>query len=171
MNDSSSQLEQLFLAAYEEHADAVYRFCLAKVSNREQAEDLSQEAFTRTWDYARKGQGTIDNWKAFVFRTANNLIIDYYRKKKSSSLDEMSETVGFVPIDHHTLPQDKHAEYVRAREALQTLDEAYREPVYLRIVEDLSPRDIAQILNISENVASVRINRGIKKLQQLLHTV
>ena len=54
------------------------------------------------------------------------------------------------------------------RKAIDELDEAYREIVLMRFVEDLPPKDIARITGLSENVVSVRIHRGVEKLRTLL---
>ena len=54
-------------------------------------------------------------------------------------------------------------------EALQQIEEPYRTAVILRFVDDYQPREIAEMLGVSANVASVRVNRGIQKLKTLLH--
>lgn len=166
MSQPSKNMEKAFLEAYDEYADAIFRFCMVKVSDKERALDITQDTFTRVWEYSSKGN-IIDNWKPFLFRTANNLIVDYYRKKKSVSLDEMEEEVGFVPSETAGITADMQAEYTIALKKLNELDETYRDPVMLRVVEGLSPKDIAETLGISENVASVRIHRGIAKLREL----
>jgi len=162
----SDTIEKQFLEAYDEYSDAIFRFCIVKVSDREKALDLTQDTFTRVWEYSFKGN-VIDNWKPFLFKTAYNLIIDHYRKKKSISLDEMEEEVGFVPSETAGITAEMYAEYNIALKKLNELDEAYRDPVMLRIVEGLSPKDIAETLGISENVVSVRIHRGIAKLREI----
>ena len=48
------------------------------------------------------------------------------------------------------------------------LDEKYREPVLLRYVDGFSPKEIANILDESTNVISVRIHRGIRLLKTLM---
>ena len=166
---SSQQVQTDFLAAYDEYADGIFRFCVLKTSDSELAQDLMQETFTKTWDYLQKGN-SIDSFKAFLFRTARNIIIDYYRKKKSVSLDSMEEEVGFLPPDTTSLDAEHHAEASRAIQAIDSLPNGYRDPVYLRFVEGLPPKEIAAILDLTENVTSVRINRGIAKLRELLGT-
>ena len=50
------ELEREFLAAYDEHADALFRHCLLRVRDREAAKDVVQEAFSRTWLYLSEGK-------------------------------------------------------------------------------------------------------------------
>jgi DNA-directed RNA polymerase specialized sigma24 family protein len=54
-------------------------------------------------------------------------------------------------------------------EKISELSLANKDPVYLRYVEDLSPPEIGEILGISANAASVRINRGLEELKQKYH--
>jgi len=169
MSDTSNPTGQEdFLAAYDEYSDAIFRFCLVKVSDREKALDITQETFTRAWDYQRKGS-IIESWKPFLFRTAYNLIVDSYRKKKSSSLDAMEEDINFIPPDTATLTTEMKAEFSRVIKALDSLDDGFKEPITLRFVEGLSPSEIGAIMGVSENVISVRIHRGLEKLKVLLH--
>lgn len=159
--------ERAFLELYEKCADAVFRHCYFRVHDRERAIDLAQESFTRVWNSLTIGT-KIENMKAFLFRTANNLIIDYYRKKKESSLDALAED-GFDPAgDDHEHVADR----ALAREALEAaheLEDGYREIILMRYVSDLSIGEIAEAIGESENVVSVRIHRAIKKLQKILH--
>lgn len=167
MSHSSPSPEQdAFLRAYDEYADAVFRFCLLKVSNREVALDIMQDTFTKTWEYVARGN-TVENWRAFLYRSANNLIIDHYRKHKSASLDEMQDVVGFSPVDE-TMNSEMLARVKEAHRAIAQLPDEQRAIVTLRFVDDLQPKEIASILNMSTNVVSVRLHRGIKKLQQIL---
>jgi RNA polymerase sigma factor (sigma-70 family) len=60
------------------------------------------------------------------------------------------------------------AEAREAAELLERLEEPYREAVQMRYIDELSPKEIAEALEVSENVVSVRVNRGIAKLRALI---
>src|ERR1700685_683804 len=94
----AARVEREFMLAYEDHADALFRHVLLRVREREKAKDIVQDAFSKTWIYLSEGN-TIDHIKAFLFRVANNLIVDWARKKKSSSLDIMMDEDGFEIVD------------------------------------------------------------------------
>lgn len=150
-----------FDECYEEYADALFRFCFVKTSNRDIALDLSQEIFIRLWDQLVEGKA-IENPRAFLYTVARNLVIDYYRKKKSDSLDALDEAGRqFEAGDSSSVT----AEYREALAAINRLPEPYREVVHLRYVEDLPPREIALILGESVNTVSVRITRGMQELR------
>lgn len=162
--------EKAFLAAYDLHADSIFRFIMSKTSDKETAHDLTQDTFTRVWDYC-VGGGEVAQWKPFLFRTAYNLVIDYYRKKRSISLDALEEDKGFIAPDITSLSASDEAEHARLRATLKTMDDTYRDVLLLRYVEDMPVQEIGVALELSPNIVSVRIHRGIKILREKLGVV
>ena len=157
-----------FLQIYDTYADSIYRFCLLKVSSQEVAEDLTQEVFARFWQALREGT-VMRSERALLYTVARNLVIDWYRKKKESSLDALTdEGIEFSGEGAGEILQA--AEMREALAAIKTLDEPSREALLLRYVEGLSPRDIAQLSGESANAVSVRLNRAIKKVRSVLRT-
>jgi RNA polymerase sigma-70 factor (ECF subfamily) len=158
--------EQAFLEAFDKYADALYRHGYFRVSDKERAKDLVSEAFTRTWDYLVKGN-TVDDFRPFLYRTLNRLIIDEYRKKRTESLDAL--------LDDSAVPEGAFEELVEgsledmeieldARQIPHLLEEmprSYREVVVMRYFDGLMPAEIADILEESVNTISVRIHRGV----------
>jgi RNA polymerase sigma-70 factor, ECF subfamily len=155
-----------FLAAYDQFADQLFMHVLFRVSDRETALDLTQEAFVKTWEYLASGK-EVGNIRPFLYKVANNLIIDHYRKKKSDSLDALQEG-GFDMASNDNERIVTASEGKIAIEAIGMLDEKYRQVVMLRYIDELSPREIAEVIGESENAVSVRINRSIKKLKEIL---
>jgi RNA polymerase sigma-70 factor (ECF subfamily) len=131
--------ESSFIAVYDAHADALFRFALFSVSDRELAKDLVAETFTKVWSYLAEGN-IVDNLKAFCYRTLKNLIIDYWRKHGSISLDALTEA-GFDPVGEDGRENVEHDEaYKAARDAIAVLPAAFREVIHLRYVEEYSPK-------------------------------
>jgi RNA polymerase sigma-70 factor, ECF subfamily len=104
-----------------------------------------------------------------LYRTANNLIIDYYRKKKSVSLDEMYGE-GFDPAYAPQSELINRLDGERAILYLQKIPDHYREIVLMRYVEELSIKEIAAILGETENNVSVRLHRALEKLKAIFDT-
>ncbi len=155
-----------FIKSYEEFADAIFRHCFFRVSNRETALDLTQETFTKTWDYIFSGK-EVDDIRSFLYKVAGNLIIDHYRKKKSTSLDFLQEGGFDLRDDTHEKIQD-FSEGQEILRAVEKLDDNHRTVIVMRFVEGFTPKEIASILEVTENVVSVRINRGLKKVRVIL---
>ena len=165
MNQSS--LKETFLQSFDAYSDAMFRFCLVKTSNKELAEDLTQETFMRYWQSLVDGK-EMSNTRSFLYTIANNLVIDWYRKKKSSSLEVLEES-GYEPPDTQGLTTLGNAEVGQILSVIEELEEKDKEVLLLRYVEGLDPRDIAEISGETANVISVRINRAIEKVQKKLH--
>jgi len=165
-----TSITETFKKIYGEYSDSIFRFCLSRVSAREQALDLTQETFLRLWQTLLE-EKPIKNQRAFLFTVAHRLIIDWYRKKKSYSLDKMmgEENSFFDPPDEKSTRQvELGAEGRYILEKINSLSDSNRDALYLRFVEDLSPEEIGKILGISANAASVRINRGLEELRKLM---
>ncbi len=161
--------EQAFLEAFDLYADALYRHAYFRVSDREKAKDLVSDTFMKTWDYIRKG-GTVDDFRPFLYRTLNRLIIDEYRKKKTESLDALLEdehvpSGAFEDLIEGSLEKlEWELDAKRVPELLEAMPEAYREVVVMRYLDGLMPAEIADMLNESVNAISVRIHRGLQWL-------
>ncbi|MEX0918016.1 MAG: RNA polymerase sigma factor [Candidatus Paceibacterota bacterium] len=160
-------LKQSFLDAFDEYSDAIFRFCVVKTSSAELAEDLTQDTFMRFWQALRNGK-EMTNSRSYLYTIANNLVIDWYRKKKSDSLDTKMEG-GFQVADRQSLSSEAEAAYAEIVRNMQELSEGDAEVLVMRFVDGLEPRDIAEIIGESANTVSVRINRAVKRLQQQLH--
>lgn len=168
--------EQEFLDAFDEYADALFRHCILRISDRERAKDIVSDAFAKTWDYLVKG-GVIVDFKPFLYRCMNNLIVDEYRKKKNESLDallneqEVPESAfpELVVGDRDDFELEVDAKHVG--KLLEQMPDKYREVVVMRYLDGLLPAEIAELLGESVNSVSVRIHRGMawltKRAQEL----
>lgn len=160
-----------FTDVYNQESDALFRFCLYRVSDREKALDLTQETFTRLWNSTSQNKKA-DNPRAFLYTVARNLIIDWYRKIKSVSLESLSssdEDREFDAPDQKAIYEiELNAESRQALLMLEKLDSQYKEVMYLRYVEDLSPKEIGEVMGLNANTVSVRITRGVEALRKLM---
>jgi len=166
---------QAFERAFKEHSDELFRHASIRLSDRERALELTQECFTRTWEYMARG-GQVHNFRPFLYRTLKHLIIDEYRKHKPHSLEAMVEGSEGGSVEM-LLPAEEtntiaaaieRFEGAEALQKLQELPDQYREVLTMRYVEGLAPKEIAEYLEESENAVSVRIHRGLHKLRMLL---
>lgn len=162
----SQQIIDEFEKAYNDYADAIFRHCYFRVFSRERGRELMQEAFMRTWTYICDGK-KIDNMRAFLYRVANNLIVDEVRKKKEVSLDMLQEK-GWDPGYDQKPDMQKHIEQGRILQALRHMDREYQQVLVMRYIDGLPPADIAKVTGETANTVSVRLHRGIKQLRGYL---
>jgi RNA polymerase sigma-70 factor, ECF subfamily len=165
MSDKDKK-EKQFLEAYNKFSDAIFRHCYYCIFDREEAKDFTQETFLRAWKYLSEGK-EVKNIRAFLYKIANNIIIDNSRKKKSISLDQIIEK-GFSPkIDE----REKTENYFSGKEIIKiinSLDGKYRDVIVMKYIDDLSSKEIASILDETENNVYVMIHRGFDKVRKIL---
>lgn len=166
--DQTYDPRQLLSEAYGQYAPAIFRHCWCQTCSREDAEELTQDVFLRTWEYLRGGH-TVDNMKTFLYRVSDNLIIDMARRRKRRKTEEVSlealQEKGFDPGQDET-------EHIREKlEVWKILMEVSGKETYrlltMRYLEGMVPTDIASILGVTPNVVSVRLHRALKDLSQL----
>ena len=159
--------KSLFLKAFEDYSDAIFRFGLSRLSDRDKATDLTQDTFLRVWNYLQKNDAP-ENLRAFIYKVASNLIIDEYRKTRpSESLETMSEEKGFEPsAEELSLPGDR-VDGQKAIEMIKQVPEPYGSTLFMRFVEELTLTEISSITGQSENAVSVQVHRGIGKLRKI----
>lgn len=162
-----SSLKESFLQTFDAYSDAIFRFCLVKTSHKELAEDLTQETFMRYWTALKDGK-EMTNPRSFLYTIAQNLVIDWYRKKKSVSLDVL-EDGGYEPKASDRITAEGDAQTQQILSVIDQLEEKDKEVLLLRFVEGLDPKDIAELFDETANAVSVRINRAITKVQRILH--
>ena len=160
-----------FAPLYERYVDAVHGYCLRRVSDREQAADLTAQIFTRALaampQYVDAGGG--GTFRSWLFSIAHNLLVDTYRQRREVVSIEQ-KALGGVLADRAPGP-DEHAirgDLRRAfREALAELTDGQREVVELRLAGLTGP-EIATVLGMTlAAVKSVQF-RAYTRLRELL---
>lgn len=157
--------DELMTIAHYEHQKGLNIHAFFKLHNTEIGEDLVQDTFMKTWKYLVKG-GKIDTMKAFLYHILNDLIIDEYRKRKVTSLDELIEKgfeIGFDDSEKNSNVIDGKAALI----LLEFLPEKDREIIRMRYVEELSIQEISNITKQTKNTIAVQIHRGMNKLRVL----
>lgn len=170
--DITSQ-EQEFLKAFDEYSDALFRHAIYRLSDRERAIELVHDTYIKVWAYVRSGK-EVSSYRPFLYKILGNLIIDEYRKKKDVSLDDILGDDGAGERYHEELHEGSLEELTFALDAKKVLEhlphiaEQYREAVTLRFIDGLGPKEISSLVEVSENVVSLRIHRGLVALRTLI---
>lgn len=136
-----------------------------KLNSHAIGEDLVQETFIKTWRYLVKG-GKIDVMKSFLYHILNNLIIDQYRKRKTSSLDMLLEK-GYEPSSDDSERLLNMMDGKAAIPLIERLPETYRKVMRMKYVQDLSLEEMSLITKQSKNTIAVQLHRGLEKLKLL----
>ncbi len=140
-------------------------YAFFKTNNHETGEDLVQDTFIKTWNYLLKG-GKIDLMKSFLYHVLNNLIVDEYRKRKSTSLELLLEK-GFEPSDQDSNRLLDILDGKKALLLIQRLSLTYQKVMRMKYVQDLSLEEMSLVTGKSKNSLAVQIHRGLEKLKLL----
>ncbi|MGO4890572.1 RNA polymerase sigma factor SigW [Anaerobacillus sp. MEB173] len=171
--------QQAFAELVELYKNKVYQISYRMVGNSHEAQDIAQEAFLRaytnihSYDHNRK-------FSTWLFRIATNLSIDRLRKKKpdyylDAEVDGTDGLTGYSQIAaDQDLPEDQVVAY-EMQEWIQNeillLPPKYRSAIILKYIEDLSLKEISEILDIPVPTVKTRIHRGRESLRKKLRHV
>ncbi len=156
------------------HQLKLYRFIYSKVNDREIADDFFQETFIRVINtfkeqnyYNEKGK-----FLPWVMRIANNLIVDYYRKKSKVTIFRESEECSvFTFIKDESISVEQYFEKenvaTQVKQLINKLPSDQSEVLLLRIFHDLSFKEISEITNVSMNTSLGRMRYAITNLKKL----
>jgi RNA polymerase sigma-70 factor, ECF subfamily len=149
---------------YNEYSNALLEYIFYRVSDRELAKDILQEVYTRFIEVLDKEH--ITNIKAYLYKIAKNLVIDFYRssgKQTTISLDQTAEVQSILGKESTEAKLDLEI----VIKAVDRLKPMWREIIILRIIEGHEFDDIAEILGKSKSYIRVNLHRALKELTQL----
>ncbi|MGD0800794.1 MAG: RNA polymerase sigma factor [Terracidiphilus sp.] len=151
-----------FTSLYESFAADVFRFAFYLCGNRSDAEDITSETFVRVWT----SQETIrtETVKGYLFTIARNLFLKQARSAaRHTALDDNVSDSRPSAFD---LVQQR-AEVAAVLDAMQTLPAIDRAALIMRTYDQLSYREIARVLEITETTAKVKVHRARASLMTL----
>lgn len=166
-DENSRRVEEL----YELYEQPMYRIAYAILKQVQLAEDAVHDAFVaiiRSNAVIRDVRSS--ETKHFVVKTVKSAAINRYRKnmKDSQYFTELDDTAAQIPDEHNEI--EEHIKHMERSEAvkylLSGLDESAREILLLRCCDELSFREIAQRLNLSEPAVRKRYERAKKAARQ-----
>ncbi len=160
---------EAFGVLYDRYLEKIYRYVYYKTFNKEVAEDITSDVFHKalqkiaTFD---KEKGTFSAW---LYRIARNSVIDYYRTKQTDVPIEDVFDLGISDRTEESL--DAISDLSKVTTYLETLNSKQREIIILRIWEELSYREIADLVGGSEDSVKMAFSRGIRLLRDQLGDV
>lgn len=160
--------KECFGQLYDHYLPQIYRYMLVKVTNRQDAEDLTHEVFMSAWQNIDSYKSRGFSFSSWLYNIAHNRVIDYYRTRKShANLETVDE--NFVKIISTVDQQlDLTLAWEKIKNLLNQLTEEQQDVVIMRFVDDLSHREIAAVLKKSEGAVRLIQFRAIQRLKELL---
>lgn len=147
---------------YEAYIQYIYTIVYGVLGSRENAEDVTSEFFIRLWTLAETYQANGAH-KAWLATIARNMAIDFIRKNKREIPMEDMELEE--PSTKET-PETEVVSGMSVMQALETLNEAERVIVDMKVLSELSFREISEALHIPMGTVTWRYQNAIKKLRR-----
>ena len=174
IDGNEKAFEQLLMR----HKEKMFRFIYLKVRDRDLAEDLFQETFVKIINTLKLGayneEGKFLPW---AMRIAHNLVIDHFRRSskvrmisESSSLKDDFNIFSVLANDSKNVQEQWIYDELEQQmvELIEHLQENQKDILKMRIFQDLSFKDIAEMEDISINTALGRMRYALINLRKLI---
>ncbi len=149
------------------HESALMRYLLRSWFRREEIHDLRQEIYIRVYEAAAKARPAMP--KSFMFTTARHLMTDRLRRSRVVSIEAVGDLDALNVLIDEISPERR----LSARQELRHLSDAFdhlpdrcREVVWLRRVEELSQKQVAARMGISEKTVEKQIAKGMRLIAE-----
>ena len=152
-------------SAHGNYEPSLTKRALFKTNNVDDSQDLVQTTFLKTLLYLQKG-GKIDTMKSFLNHVLNDLIVDGYRKNKTTSLDVLLEKGFEIRFEE----EDRIVNMIDGKEIvalIPSLPKKYRAVMHMRYMQSLSLKEISLLTGQTPNTVAVQAHRGLIKLKEL----
>ena len=163
---------ELLIGRYQKQ---VYSYILTLVKDKQLADDVFQDTFVKVIQTIKsKGYKDDGRFVQFAMRIAHNLVIDHFRKEnRIPTVESSSEDYNYidnVPITDHSVEQGMIVDQVHSdlHRMIAFLPDEQREVLRMRIFDDMSFKDIADITNVSINTALGRMRYALINLRKMM---
>jgi RNA polymerase sigma-70 factor (ECF subfamily) len=154
----------LLRALHEEHGPDLLRYALRHTGNRQLAEDVVQETFTRAWRHPGRVAGDRGSARSWLFTVARNLIIDDLRSARHNR-EQAMEVLPEVSTGDDV---DGILDRILLADALASLSPEHRVVIVDAYYLGLPLREIAERLGIPEGTVKSRLHYGVRALRLAL---
>ncbi|MBQ1835534.1 MAG: sigma-70 family RNA polymerase sigma factor [Paludibacteraceae bacterium] len=166
---------EAFASLLNRHNKRIFSYILFYVKDEDVANDIFQDTFFRAITVIRQHRYSAnDKFFSFLCRVAHNLIIDYFRARKSEN-QVGEECLDYANVLQQADLQDANVEdklvasqiLKDVKKLMNELPDSQREIVRMRFYENLSFKEIAELTNISINTALGRMRYAIMNMRRM----
>lgn len=167
MNES---LDAWFAREILAHESALMRYLLRSWFRRDEIHDLRQDIYVRVYEAAVRARPTMP--KSFMFTTARHLMTDRLRRGRVVSIEAVGDLDALNVLIDDVSPERRlgaRQELQRLTAAFDRLPERCREVVWLRRVEELSQKEVAARMGISEKTVEKQVAKGMRLIAEYFY--
>ena len=163
LKDNSSEV---FEQVFREMSPKLYRFALAYTMNADTAEDIVQDTFMRLWSMVTSLPDET-NISSYLYSSVKNSCLNYYKhlQVEDSNRTKLTEALIYVGTLEY---EDNSALFEKVQECLQKLPDQQQKVLELKIFRNMSYKEIACELDISETSVHTHVKRAYKFIRESL---
>jgi RNA polymerase sigma-70 factor (ECF subfamily) len=155
-------------AIYDEYHPPLYRYIYHQVGEAETARDLTAELFQQLLQALHRGDGPTQNLRAWLYRVAHNLVVDYFRRQQHHRhLPLKEELVSQTPNPVELAEKNFAAAQIRS--ALTHLTPDQRQVIILKFLEEFSNEETASLLDKPVGAVKSLQHRALAALERYLN--
>ena len=156
--------EQAFDELVKKYYSTTHNLLIRLSGNSMDADDLCQETFIRVYRSLKKFKAK-SQFSTWLYRIAVNVANSHHRKEKVRQLLSFGNDPETMAVDEPTEPRELDPEMW---DAIHNLPQKQKMVLTLRIFQELPFKEVASILNMSENSAKVNYHHAIQRLKERL---
>ncbi len=157
---------------FDRHYRSMFRYFYARVGQRQQAEDLAGELFTRMVHHLPSFKPTGVPFRAWLFRIAYNLTMDHFRVGNGKELAPLERASAIAQPEQNPVRQvEQQMSHETVLAALETLVVEQRQAIILRFLVGLSLQETADVMERSLSAVKALQHRGLKTMRATLTQV
>jgi RNA polymerase sigma-70 factor (ECF subfamily) len=157
-----------FGSLYERYMEQIYRYVYYRVSDRDEAEDLTETIFVKAWEALPRFRPQGATFRAWLYRIAHNAVIDRHRTRKDVVPLEQAQDWLDVEASSPEAAAEAAQEKAMLGAALSQLEPRQREVILHRFVSGLSHAETAQVMGLRKGHVRVLQHRALNQMRDLL---
>jgi RNA polymerase sigma factor (sigma-70 family) len=160
----------VFTRLYLRHYDAVFRYCMHRLFDRNTAEDITSEVFLSMMENFQKFEGDEKQFRNWLYRIATNAVNQHLRKtvRRSAIMTWVRWRSNNEKSNEGASPDESQQNLAVIKKAMLTLKSQYQAIVTMRFFENLKTEEIAEVFGTSAGTVRSQLSRALSKLRKYI---
>ncbi len=165
--DTRQMNKQILVGIYEQHSPGLFRYAYRLLGDKDMAEECVAETFSRFLQAVQHGRGPRENVQGYLYRVAHNWVTDQYRRQPPAPVSlETNEPADMLSNPAKVVDQEMEREQVR--KALLRLPPDQQQVIMLRLYEEWSHQEVADMLGKTIEATRALQYRALAALRHML---